>query len=293
MGKYLPILITAECGSLSRAGQILGYAQPNLGHIVTRFENELGVKLFTRDQRGVRLTAVGERLLELMGQVEALEAQMQEIARSSKGGLLRVGVFPGAAEQWMPEIIDSFHQEYPDARLELVYLNNDLEGELGLKKDALDCAFSSAAPPAGMRSFPLLRDPCFLAVSAKNPLARRREIVPEETAGRYPFIAAGDDWGWDEASRAVYQSFARSSVVRNVRRDLLLSLVERDVGVSIVSGLDGLDMEREIRYIPFREPLTRTVCLLCPKGPEQGQLVAAFLRLAQKQAEAWKERKKR
>ncbi|MCI8414376.1 MAG: LysR family transcriptional regulator [Ruminiclostridium sp.] len=285
MGKYLPILITAECGSLSRAGQILGYAQPNLGHIVTRFENELGVKLFTRDQRGVRLTAVGERLLELMGQVEALETQMQEIARSSKGALLRVGVFAAAAEQWMPEVIERFRQECPDTLLELVYLKNDLEGELGLKNGTLDCCFSTGLPPVGVRSVPLLQVTYFLAVSEHSPLAKLTQIRPEETAGRHPFIAAGDDWGWDDASRALYQKFARGSVVKNAPQCLALALVARDVGVSIVSDLE--EIPPGVKCLPFQEPVTRTVSLLCAKEPEQGPLFTIFLRLLQRKVETW------
>ncbi len=38
MGKYLPVIVTADCGSLTRAGEVLGYAQPNMGHIITRCE---------------------------------------------------------------------------------------------------------------------------------------------------------------------------------------------------------------------------------------------------------------
>ena len=66
MGKYRPIIVTADCGSLTRAGKILGYAQPNMGSIVTRFENELGVKLFTRSKHGVTLTKTGEKLVDIM-----------------------------------------------------------------------------------------------------------------------------------------------------------------------------------------------------------------------------------
>ena len=59
MGRYRPIIVTANCGSLTRAGKCLGYAQPNMGSIVTRVEKELGVKLFHRSQHGVALTETG------------------------------------------------------------------------------------------------------------------------------------------------------------------------------------------------------------------------------------------
>ena len=56
MGKYAPVIKTAECGSMTRAAQTMGYTQPSLGYIINNIENELGVKIFYRDQRGVTMT---------------------------------------------------------------------------------------------------------------------------------------------------------------------------------------------------------------------------------------------
>ena len=52
MGKYLPVIKTAECGSMTRAAQVLGYTQPSLGYIINNIEDELGVKLFTGTSGG-------------------------------------------------------------------------------------------------------------------------------------------------------------------------------------------------------------------------------------------------
>ena len=73
MGKYAPVIKTAECGSMTRAAQTMGYTQPSLGYIINNIENELGVKIFYRDQRGVTLTEAGVGLLEIMRQIEAME----------------------------------------------------------------------------------------------------------------------------------------------------------------------------------------------------------------------------
>lgn len=69
MGKYAPVIKTAECGSMTRAAQTMGYTQPSLGYIINNIENELGVKIFYRDQRGVTLTEAGVGLLEIMRQI--------------------------------------------------------------------------------------------------------------------------------------------------------------------------------------------------------------------------------
>ena len=90
MGKYAPVLKAAECGSMTRAAQTMGYTQPSLGYIINNIENELGVKIFYRDQRGVTPTEVGVGLLDIMRQIEAMENRLQETARVSKQELLRV-----------------------------------------------------------------------------------------------------------------------------------------------------------------------------------------------------------
>ena len=53
----------AELGSFTRAAAHLRLAQPALTRHVQRLEEELGVALFTRANRGVRLTEAGEKLL--------------------------------------------------------------------------------------------------------------------------------------------------------------------------------------------------------------------------------------
>ena len=99
MGKYAPVLKAAECGGMTRAAQTMGYTQPSLGYIINNIENELGVKIFYRDQRGVTPTEVGVGLLDIMRQIEAMENRLQETARVSKQELLCGW---GSSPAWQP-----------------------------------------------------------------------------------------------------------------------------------------------------------------------------------------------
>ena len=49
-----------------------------------------------------------------MRQIEAMENRLQETARVSKQELLRVGILSSVAAQWMPEILETFYQVYPE-----------------------------------------------------------------------------------------------------------------------------------------------------------------------------------
>ena len=173
MGKYAPVIKTAECGSMTRAAHVLGYTQPSLGYIINNIENDLGVKLFYRDQRGVTLTETGSDLLKLMRKIEAMEDELQEAARVSQWELLRVGIFAGVSAQWMPEILEVFSKTYPKVVVKLETEKNPLAGELALREHRLNCCFHGTKCPPGMELIPLYKDPYYLVVSKHSPLALR------------------------------------------------------------------------------------------------------------------------
>lgn len=175
MGKYAPVLKAAECGSMTRAAQTMGYTQPSLGYIINNIENELGVKIFYRDQRGVTPTEVGVGLLDIMRQIEAMENRLQETARVSKQELLRVGILSSVAAQWMPEILETFYQVYPEVVVKLENEPYYLTGELGVKEHKLDCCFFAGRCPSGLEALPLYEDLYYLVVGADSELANLQE----------------------------------------------------------------------------------------------------------------------
>ena len=183
MGKYLPVIVTAECGSLTRAAQPLGYTQPSLGYIISNLEEELGAKIFFRSQRGMTLTDVGEKMLETMRKIEAMEEELVEQAQAGQGGLLRLGIFPSVAAQWMPAILAAFREEFPDTSIKLEHQHYYLDGEMGVKDHRLDCAFFTGKCPPGLAAFPLYEDRYYLVVSRDCELAELDQVPVEDVAG--------------------------------------------------------------------------------------------------------------
>ena len=211
MGKYAPVIKTAECGSMTRAAQTMGYTQPSLGYIINNIENELGVKIFYRDQRGVTLTEAGVGLLEIMRQIEAMEMRLQEAARVSKWELLRVGIFSDVAAQWMPGILEAFYEAYPDVVVKLEQESCYLNGELDVKEHKLDCCFFIGQCPPGMESFPLYEDPYYLVVEEKSYLASLKEVSVWDVVGKYQFIPTNESFDMGSTIHEIYQLFARFS----------------------------------------------------------------------------------
>ena len=67
-GKKLEILMTAvDLGSLSKAAEVVGYAQSGLTHLFDSLERDMGLTLIQRDRSGISLTAAGKELMPYIG----------------------------------------------------------------------------------------------------------------------------------------------------------------------------------------------------------------------------------
>ena len=293
MGRYLPVIKTAECGSLTRAAHVLGYTQPSLGYIINNIEDELGVKLFYRDQRGVTLTEAGAPLLEVMKKIEAMEDHLRQMARAGAGGLLRVGIFPSVASQWLPAILREFYEKHPGALVKLSHQFYYLNGEIGVKDHSLDCAFFTGKCPPGLEAVALYQDPYYLVVSADHPLAGQDSVALSSLTGEERFIPTNESFDSESAIWDVYQTFSQSNLVDFEPREnqTCIAMVESGLGVTILPELSLYDLlpGRRVKAIPLKEDVSRTISLLCPPKEERSAVTSAFLQLVQRQVVAWEE----
>lgn len=109
-------------GSFLRAAESLGVAQPSLWRQVKALEAELGVALFERSGRGVRVSSAGSHLLprvtELLNSAEAVRALSGELARG-RAGLVTITCAHPHVPRFLAPLIGSFHARHPGIRVAL------------------------------------------------------------------------------------------------------------------------------------------------------------------------------
>ena len=113
----------ADAGGFARAATRLHLSQPALSRQIHTLEADLGVLLFDRVGRGVRLTAQGEDLLERSRRLLAEAEALGERARELKGGatgILRVGATPQVIENLLAPFLVHYRRRHSGVEVHLV-----------------------------------------------------------------------------------------------------------------------------------------------------------------------------
>lgn len=112
----------AELRSFKLAGQQFGLSSSAIGKTIAKLEDQLGIRLFHRSTRAIRLTPEGEMFLDrcrhILCELEAAEAELAQ-ATAFPRGRLRVGV-PFTGELLTP-LFAEFTARYPEVELDLDY----------------------------------------------------------------------------------------------------------------------------------------------------------------------------
>lgn len=169
-------LAVADELHFGRAAQRLHMTQPPLTQAIAHLERLLGVRLFERSKRSVRLTAAGEALLpqakELLARAQALPAVARSAA-DGESGRLRIAFVSTVGFALLPQWLRAFRTDYPQVQMELVEATVDVQLP-ALARGDVDCGFILHSPgfvPAGFSHLPVAREPLVLALPDAHPLA--------------------------------------------------------------------------------------------------------------------------
>jgi LysR family transcriptional regulator, transcription activator of glutamate synthase operon len=231
----------ARHSHVTRAAAELHIAQPALSKQISQLEQELGVALFDRVGRNVRLTEAGEALLPharaAMAQVEAARAEMAERI-GLRRGRATVGTTPTVGTQLLPTVLAAFNKQYPGIELRL--------HEAGVQTllDLLETGLTDVAvvtlpvEDEHLTVVPLFSEEMIVAVWPGHPLAGRAEVELPELQ-QEPWLLSPENYELRDAtlSACAAAGFAPRVVLDGGEMDTLLRFVAAGIGVALVPRL--------------------------------------------------------
>jgi DNA-binding transcriptional LysR family regulator len=176
--------------SFTKAAQELFLTQSAVSQQIRSLEEEIGSRLFDRSGRRIRLTGEGEILLTYTQRLFDLHEEIEKLfgnLRTLKRGKIAIGATAVIGTYFMPAVISTFHQQYPEIEIDLRMGNSDQILRLILDREVDLGIAGMIRPQAALESVFLHREELLFVCSPENRLAARRRVTLAELRN-HPFI---------------------------------------------------------------------------------------------------------
>lgn len=191
--KTLKSFITvASLKNFSAAARKLNTVQPAISRQISDLEEELGVRLFWRNTREVKITAAGQSLLHDAQEILSLELWAKEQARlAAKGkiGRLRIGYVGPACFCFIPLLVQEYSRLYPEVQIQLREMSRRQQ-LAAFKAGQLDVGFSGPLATTERKDFSVQRlyvDTLIAIIPETHPLANAKSLRLHELK-QDPFV---------------------------------------------------------------------------------------------------------
>lgn len=269
-----------------RAAERLHMSQPPLSQQIRQLEIELGVKLFERTKRSVKLTTAGQTFVaEARAILQHMDNAAKATIRAGHGeiGTLLVGTVTSTDSGFyrvLVDILQRFAKRYPDVHLGLRTLS--VTQQLSdLKEDRLTVGFVTLPihdPLISVKD--VHHEPLVLALPEKHPLAKHRRITARALAHE-PVIAFPRQMnpGYVDSVIAYFQKAGCTINIAHEGDTLYasLALVAAGVGVSLFPA-SLLDVPRKGIVVRTLEPSPPVMGMgVAYRRDDQSEVLGSFL----------------
>lgn len=277
--KYLDAVV--RLGSIRRAADRLNVASSAINRHILKIEDELGVRLFERLPRGVRLTPAGELLVQhvrgVLRDFDVIRSDIEELKGLRKGNVI-VAAVEGVADEFLPKVVASFHGRHPGITFTLNVLDPN-QIIAALRSNSADVGLMFNPPPQGgvkRAASVALR---MGAVMTPDHLLARRKRLRLKDCQAYPLIlpdTVHPNRDWLNAIFALSAIRSQPVAISNSFQ-LMRELAKQRLGIAFQTtvGIEEELARGELVYIPLDERKLAASVLVALVRAKEGLPTAA------------------
>jgi DNA-binding transcriptional LysR family regulator len=279
------VLATVRAGSFTGAAELLDVSQPAVAEQIRNLERLLGIELFVRAGRGVRLTAAGTAFAESAPAVlGALDDAVDSVdaVRALRTGILAFGLFATPEAYAVDRVASAFARSHPGISLRLVGQNSSVAADR-VREGELEAALVVLPiDDDGLDVRPFVRDE---VVYVSSDPRHTREQVTIERLTRRPLILYEAESGDRDPLRRQLKERAQelglelSARVETETMVMALQLVADGVGDTYVPRAHTAMpyFPRGLTTTTFRPVVHETFAIVTRRGTRPSPATAAFI----------------
>lgn len=282
--KYKVLLRAIDCGSLTKAGEELGYTQSGVSHMIKNLEKEIGFTILLRHRTGVSPTEDGKKIIPILRELVKWEEQLSQVSSSINGmevGHIYIGTFTSMSVHWLPLIIKSFQNDYPNICITLKEGGNREILEW-LEEGKIDFGFCIHPSNKDIDWVPLKED-YLMAVLPKDNINHKKDVFYHSDFMNYPFIQLPSNFDYE-----VHEFFEKHYLKPNVKFTstddyTIISMVEQGLGISVLPKLvlEGYK-HCQIQTLNLEPPCLRNLGIAIPSIKKASPAAKRFIEYSQR-----------
>ncbi|MCH4171117.1 MAG: LysR family transcriptional regulator [Lactobacillus sp.] len=254
----------ARTQHMSQAAANLGITQPTLSYAMDKLEQELGVPLFEKDGRNIKLTVLGKTYLTYITKgLNELDRGKAILAQSMdpNAGQVALGFTYTMGQRLIPETVTQFQQQNQDQHVDFHFTQGNTPDLLTqLLKEDLDLVVASYIPKItdqtatnSLTFQPLVQQQIMLAAAPDHPLAQQASVAVKDLAP-YPLIGFAKNSGLRPLMNRIFQQAqVQPKIIAEIEEDhTIVGFVQYGYGIALVPNLPQLD-QRLVRLIPLKD----------------------------------------
>ncbi len=235
----------ADSRGFARGANRLNLTQSAASRQILALESELGVRLFDRIGRSIKLTSEGEDLLvrsrRLLSDAESLGERARAL-KSGQAGVLRVGAAPQIMENLLADFLQGYRKRHPGIEIHLV---EDQGGRLPARLEAGDMHVA-ILPDSDDRFFRRLLYPMFMiAVMPKGHRLSRRAVLSVAELADEPLLRLGPGFAshaWFDAACQVERIRPRV-LLESITPHALIAFARTGLGIALINSVVRIPRE--------------------------------------------------
>jgi DNA-binding transcriptional LysR family regulator len=257
-------IVLADELHFGNAARRLHITQPPLSASIRQLEDHLGARLFERDSRSVRLTAVGAAFvpeaIRAVAQAQAAEEAGRALAAGTVGHL-HIAFTSSMLYRGMPEVLRAYGEQHPQVAIHLSDLTvaEQTEALLRQRIHAAFCSGQTVAP--GLASRPLAEDAFVCCVHESHWAAGKRRVRLAALAQEDFVIFSRDitPSGYDHVVSMCVQAGFHPREKAHVRQWLTAALlVSQGIGIAVVPGSLKRAGIPQVKFVALEGAKTQT-----------------------------------
>ncbi|MDY4011622.1 MAG: LysR family transcriptional regulator [Fusobacterium gastrosuis] len=241
----------AELQHFTKAANDLYISQPSLSYAISELEKELGVILFDRDDKKVKLTHYGEIFLPYVNKALAIlsegEKILKEEASVKHSETISIGHIQSLSSTLIPSLIENFYQDPLNQNILFSFSQKDNDN---LVKAFLNKKFDIIFTVEEVKNaitYPVARQDLSLVVASNHPFTSKKKVSLKELENEN-FILINPE---TNLRKIIDKEFKNLNFKPKIYLEMsscinILTYVEKNFGISIIPKVDILDSKKSV-----------------------------------------------